>query len=522
MDNFLLRNICDALVRTSTGSLRNNVAIVDGARRVTYAELVERAQRTAALLTDRGLRKGQSVVIFLPRSFDAVVALFATWFAGGVAVIANEHLRTMQVRHIIEHSDCSLVLTNTRQILAVGRLPYERVMNIDQIDPPFQAYPPVPLIGADLALLIYTSGSTGLPKGVMLSHDNLLSGAEIVSSYLALTERDVVLSVLPFSFDYGLNQLLTSILVGGTLVIQRSPFPPDICRTLEREQITGLAAVPTLWLQLTGRQSPFLKTAFPHLRYITNSGGRLPEPTVKDIRQAHPHTQIYVMYGLTEAFRSTYLPPDEVDRRPSSMGKAIPNVEVFVVDENNRVCAPGEVGELVHRGANVALGYWRDPESTARAFRPHPLQEWQNGRHEMVVYSGDLVKMDIEGYLYFVGRKDKLIKSRGVRVSPEEIESCIYTSGLVSHAVSFAVPRDGNEDGIILAVVPSDSVGFTAESLEEFCKKEMPEYMRPHGIWRLDMMPLTSSGKPDRTRIYELYVDHTRNAGTAARAARTA
>ena len=205
----MLRTICDALVRTSTGEMRNNVAIVDGARRVTYVELLERAQSTAALLTDRGLRKGDRVVIFLPRSFDAVVALFATWFAGGVAVIANEHLRTMQVRHIIEHSDCSLVLTDTRQILAVGRLPYERVMNIDQIDPPSQAYPPASIIGADLALLIYTSGSTGLPKGVMLSHDNLLSGAEIVSSYLHLSDRDVILSVLPFSFDYGLNQLLT-------------------------------------------------------------------------------------------------------------------------------------------------------------------------------------------------------------------------------------------------------------------------------------------------------------------------
>jgi acyl-CoA ligase (AMP-forming) (exosortase A-associated) len=522
MDNFLLRDICDALVRTSTGSLRNNVAIVDGSRRVTYAELLDRARNTAALLTDRGLRKGDRVVIFLPRSFEAVVALFATWFAGGVAVIANEHLRTMQVRHIIDHSECALVLTNTRQILAVGRLPYARVMNIDQIDPPMDAYPAAPIIGADLALLIYTSGSTGLPKGVMLSHDNLLSGAEIVSSYLRLTERDVILSVLPFSFDYGLNQLLTAILVGATLVLQRSPFAPDICRALEREQITGLAGVPTLWLQLTGKQSPFLKAALPHLRYITNSGGRLPESTVKLIREAHPHTQIYLMYGLTEAFRSTYLPPDEVDRRPASMGKAIPNVEVLVLDDDGRRCAPGEVGELVHRGANVALGYWRDPEGTARVFRPNPLHDWRNGRHEAVVFSGDLVTLDPEGYLYFIGRKDKLIKSRGVRVSPEEIEACVHTSGLISHVVSFAVAEDGNEANVIVAVVPSDPHEFREEALEEFCKREMPEYMRPHRIWRLDAVPLTSSGKPDRGRIQQLYVEHRQSTGTAARAARTA
>ena len=519
----MVRHIGDALVRTSAGPRCHHAAIVDGSRRVTYAELLERALSRAALLTNRGVRKGDRVVIFLPRSFEAVVALFATWFAGGVAVIANEHLRAMQVRHIIDHSECSLVVTNTRQILAVGRLPYEQVMNIDQIDPPAEGSPAAPIIvGADLALLIYTSGSTGLPKGVMLSHDNLLSGADIVSSYLRLTERDVILSVLPFSFDYGLNQLLTAVFVGATLVLQRSPFPPDICRTLEREQITGLAGVPTLWLQLTGKQSPFLKTELPHLRYITNSGGRLPEGTVKLIREAHPHTQIYLMYGLTEAFRSTYLPPDEVDRRPASMGKAIPNVEVLVLDDDGRRCAPGEVGELVHRGANVALGYWRDPETTARVFRPHPLHDWRNGRHEVVVFSGDLVTLDAEGYLYFVGRRDKLIKSRGVRVSPEEIEACVHTSGLISQVVSFAVARDGGDANVIVAVVPSDPQAFSTELLEEFCKNEMPEYMRPHQIWRLDAVPLTSSGKPDRGRIQQLYVEQHQITGTAARAARTA
>ena len=502
--------------------MRNRVAIIDGQRRVTYAELVERAHATAALFVDKGLHKGDRVVIFLPRSIEAVVAMFATWFAGGAAVMANEHLRATQMRHIIEHSGCSLVVTNTRQIAAVGRLPHEQLMNIDQIDPPRRTYPPAALVGADLALLIYTSGSTGLPKGVMLSHDNLLSGTEIVASYLELTGRDVILSVLPFSFDYGLNQLLTSVSVGATLVLQRSPFPPDICRTLEKEQITGLAGVPMLWLQLTGAHSPFLKMPLPHLRYITNSGGRLPETTVHQIRKAHPDTDIYLMYGLTEAFRSTYLPPGEVDRRPSSMGKAIPNVEILVINDAGQMCAPGETGELVHRGANVALGYWRDPESTARVFRPHPLQEWRNGRHEVVVFSGDLVTLDAEGYLYFVGRKDTLIKSRGVRVSPDEIESCVYTSGLASQVVSFAIPADDNQHHVVLAVVPHDPDRFDEALLEAFCKKEMPEYMQPHRIWRIDAMPLTTSGKPDRQRIQELYVECRRSTGTAARAARTA
>ena len=517
----MLSNASDIL-RASGARWRNHVAIVDGPRRITYAELLERSESTAALLVDRGLRKGDRVVIFLPRSVDAVIALFATWIAGATAVIANEHLRSMQVRHIIEHSECALVMTNTRQILAVGHLRYEQVLNIDQADPPLSACPPVSVIGADLALLIYTSGSTGLPKGVMLSHGNLLSGTHIVSSYLNLSDRDVILSVLPFSFDYGLNQLLTAMSVGATLVLQRSVFPPDICRTLEKEQVTGLAGVPTLWLQLTATHSPFLAAPLSHLRYITNSGGRLPDITVRRIRTAHPHTQVFLMYGLTEAFRSTYLPPEQVDHRPSSIGKAIPDVEVLVINDDGRLCEPGETGELVHRGANVALGYWHDPENTARVFRPHPLHQWQNGRHEIVVFSGDLVTMDSEGYLYYVGRKDKLIKSRGVRVSPEEIEACAYTSGLVSQVVSFAVPGDEDQDHIVLAVVPNDPHTFDEGLLKTFCKKEMPEYMQPHIIWRLDAMPLTTSRKPDRRRIQQLYVERRRSTGTAARAARTA
>src|SRR5688572_9011495 len=511
----MLVNAADIL-KASSATWRNNVAVVDGARRVTYAELLERAQCTAALLTDRGVRKGDRVVIFLPRSFEAVVALFATWFAGGVAVIANEHLRTMQVRHIIDHSECALVLTNTRQILAVGRLPYARVMNIDQIDPPMDAYPAAPIIGADLALLIYTSGSTGLPKGVMLSHDNLLSGAEIVSSYLRLTERDVILSVLPFSFDYGLNQLLSALFVGGTLVVQHSMFPRDISNTLVRERITGLAGVPVFWVQMSGRFSPFLKTGYPDLRYITNSGGRFPEALVRQVRTAHPQTQIFLMYGLTEAFRSTYLPPDQVDHRPSSMGKAIPEVDILVINNSGTLCQPGEVGELVHSGGTVSLGYWRDPETTARMFRPHPLREHADSDPERVVFSGDLVTTDAEGFLYYVGRKDKQFKSRGVRVSPEEIERCILSSALVSQVVSFAVPRDDGDNDIVAAVIPADWSRFREEALDEFCRKEMPEYMWPRVIWTLTAFPLTSSGKPDRCEIGRLYAAHHQNAGTAA------
>lgn len=364
-------------------------------------------------------------------------------------------------------------------------------------------------------MLVYTSGSTGLPKGIMLSHDNLLSGTRIVTGYLNLTERDVILSVLPFSFDYGLNQLLTSLFVGATLVIQRSMFPRDISDTLRREQVTGLAGVPTLWVQLSSRHSPFLKTAYPHLRYITNSGGRVPEDVVRAIRAAHPNTQMFLMYGLTEAFRSTYLPPDQVDRRPASMGMAIPEVEILVINDHGARCAPGEVGELVHCGANVAMGYWRDPENTARRFQRHPLRQPADGS-ERVVFSGDLVTADAEGYLYYVGRRDKQIKSRGVRVSPEEIERYIHSSAAVSQVVAFAVTRDDGDSDIVAAVVPVDASCFREETLAEFCRNEMPEYMQPRVLWAMREFPLTSSGKPDRCEIERLYVARIQNAGTAA------
>ena len=515
----MLCNARDLLERSTARD--GEIAIVDGEKRITYAELRARARVLGSLLQQSGVRKGDRVGIFLRRSIDAGLALFATWHAGGVAVILNDSLRTRQVHHILEHSEAACVITDSRQMLAVPSFP-SAVINVDALPSADGRRPPDGLIGADLAVLIYTSGSTGLPKGVMLSHDNLLSGVQIVSQYLELTGRDVILSVLPFSFDYGLNQLLTSLHVGGTLVIQRSLFPPDICRTIRREGVTGLAGVPTLWLQLTGRLSPFLKTSCPALRYITNSGGPLPEPTVRAIRAAHPHVRVYLMYGLTEAFRSTYLPPEEIDRRPSSMGKAIPNVEVLVVGEDGRRCGPGEVGELVHRGANICLGYWRDAESTGRVFRRHPFAESRNGRTEIVVFSGDLVTTDAEGYLYYVGRKDMLIKSRGVRVSPEEIERSVQASGLVSQAVAFGVPRPHGDTDIVVAVVAADGAGVDERALDAFCREAMPDYMWPRHIWALPAFPLTSSGKPDRCAIRSMYGEHPGADRAAPRAARTA
>jgi amino acid adenylation domain-containing protein len=511
----MLRNASELLSRWSGDANATQPAIVDGRRRLSFVDVLKSADSFSAVLQERGVRQGDRVVIFLPRSIEAVVALFGTWFAGGVAVIANERLRSQQVHHVVEHSEASCVVTDDRQLLSVPLFPCERVINVDreELRP---GRPHASVAPADLAMLVYTSGSTGLPKGIMLSHDNLLAGTRIVAGYLNLTGQDVILSVLPFSFDYGLNQLLTALFVGATLVIQRSMFPPDISQTLLRERVTGMAGVPTFWVQLSGRHSPFLKTAYPHLRYITNSGGRFPEDVVQAIRTAHPHTQIFLMYGLTEAFRSTYLPPDQVDVRPSSMGKAIPEVEILVMNDRGAECAPGEVGELVHCGGTVSMGYWRDPENTSRMFRPHPLRTGAVGVAGSVVYSGDLVKTDAEGFLYYVGRKDKQIKSRGVRVSPEEIERCIHSSSVVSQVVSFAVAREDGDADIVAAVVPVDASGFREEMLGEFCRSAMPEYMQPRTFWTMKAFPLTTSGKPDRCEIERQYVAHHRHPATAS------
>lgn len=482
-------------------------AIVEGTRRISYEELTRLSNQYAVLFSKAGVKRGDRIALHLYRSIELTAALFASWRIGAVAVVVNEVLKQKQIQYIVTHSEATLFVSS-KQLLANITEPVisnEKIIAIDEAILTNEMPPPSPAIDADLAMIIYTSGSTGMPKGIMLSHRNLLNGAEIVSDYLHITENDIIISLLPFSFDYGLNQLLSSVLHGGTLVIERSSMPADICNTLAKEKVTGLAAVPMLWQQLAHARSPFTKTSFPHLRYFTNTGGRMPEQLTKLFRQAHPHVQIYLMFGLTEAFRSTYLPPDQVDIRPTSIGKAIPNVEILVLNDKGEECAPGEVGELVHRGGTISMGYWRDPENTAKRFRPVPFEKGKNGMPEIAVYSGDFVKKDEEGFLYYVGRMDQMIKSRGMRVSPEEIEEYIHASSLVSHVVAFSIPKNDVETQIVAAIVPKESSNFNENELKLFCKREMPEYMCPEIFWRWDKFPLTSSGKPDRVGIRDAY-----------------
>jgi acyl-CoA synthetase (AMP-forming)/AMP-acid ligase II len=290
---------------------------------------------------------------------------------------------------------------------------------------------------------------------------------------------------------------MTAFQQGGTLVLMTFVFAREIVQMLLKEHITGLAGVPTLWSLLAQPSSSLEKHTFPALRYITNTGGRMPQSVLKLLRQALPATQIFLMYGLTEAFRSTYLPPDELDRRPTSMGKAIPNTEILVINDQDQLCRPGEVGELVHRGPTVSMGYWGNPDLTARVLRPNPLLPTALGDVEKVCYSGDLVRMDEEGFLYFVGRRDNMIKSSGFRISPSEVEEALFQTGRVREAAVIGIADEVLGQVVKAFVVARDGETPTSNELIDFCAARMPRYMVPKTVEILEVLPKTPSGKID-------------------------
>jgi acyl-CoA ligase (AMP-forming) (exosortase A-associated) len=357
-------------------------------------------------------------------------------------------------------------------------------------------------IDADVAAILYTSGSTGKPKGVVLSHRNMVAGAVSVASYLAITPQDRLLAVLPLSFDYGLSQLTCAFHRGATAVLINHLFPRDIVRAVVEERITGLAAVPPLWGQLTRLEWPAQTT----LRYLTNSGGAMPGATLAALRAALPQAEVFLMYGLTEAFRSTYLPPSEIDSRPGSMGRAIPNAEVLVVRPDGSLCADDEPGELVHRGALVALGYWNDPAKTAERFRPAPGQNSALALVEMAVWSGDTVRRDADGYLYYIGRDDDLIKVSGYRISPAEIEEALHASGLVDEVAAFGVPHPELGQAIVVLAVGPEALA--TQALVKECQRRLPAYMLPaHVVVQTHAFPRNPNGKLDRKLLRADYVD---------------
>ena len=512
--NFLLPH----LLRTSVMRFPEQEALVHGKVRLTYSEVNRSVAGLAIGLRQAGLQRGDRIGFYLDPSIPQVLSIFAISQAEGVFVPIHPLLFPDQVAHIAK--DCQMrglittktKLANLSSVLdAIPSLEFVVVVDADEaprISQSVYVFEELCQLRSpqnwreasmekDLAAILYTSGSTGKPKGVMLSHAQILAGASIVSTYLGISEADRILAILPFSFDAGLNQLTTAFQQGGTLVLMSFVFAREIIDMMLQEKITGLAGVPTLWSLIAQPNSTLQKHRFPHLRYITNTGGAMPQSVLTVLRQALPTTNIILMYGLTEAFRSTYLPPEELDRRPTSMGKAIPNTEILVINEKGQPCQPGEVGELVHRGPTVSMGYWGQPELSARVLRPHPFLRPELGDSERVCYSGDLVKMDEDGFLYFVGRRDTMIKSSGFRISPTEVEEVLFQSGMIQQAAVIGVQDEVLGQTIKAFVVPHDGSPAAAEDLLAFCTEKMPRHMVPKTIEVLNELPKTSSGKVD-------------------------
>lgn len=473
---------------------RDRPAVIDQTT-TSYGALTERAAAIARALHNRGIRLGDVVAIFLDGSADGVASFFGVLAAGATAIVVNESLRPRQVEYMLSHGGARALLTSeailARQPRALATT--AEVIALDTV-PRADDWSPVSVSCGALAQLTYTSGSTGAPKGVMISHANLWAAMTAVTGYLGIRGEDRIASILPFSFVYGMSQVLCAVGTGASLVVERSPLPQQLVTRLRECEVTVLAAVPPLWVQLLG-VGAFRDSPLASLRIVTNAGGHLPVETVHALRRAQPQASLFLMYGLTEVLRSTYLPPEEVDRRPNSMGRAIPGAEVLVVRDDLTPCDPGETGELVHAGPTVTLGYWQDPEATSRTFRPHPLR----GAEACAVFSGDLVRQDAEGFLYFVGRRDRLIKSLGYRVSPEEIAEVIHSSGEVADVLVTAEPDPQRGERIIAHVVLEVGGEPTAslERLKRFCGMELPRHMQPARYDVRDILPRLPNGKHD-------------------------
>ena len=477
-------------------SASDTLAFVDLDRRWSWSAFVGDALELAARLEDAGVRPGERIATYIDQSAEWALSFYAIWLVGGIAVPIHPGLRNAQVEHILDDSGATLLLTTVRRRSTLS-IELPATLLVEEAAVVVRKFEPLLLPGGDqAAAILYTSGSTGRPKGILISHSNLIAGARIVSRYLALSPSDRLLGVLPFSFDYGLNQLLGATANGAALILQRSHLPADICRMLEAECVTVMAAVPPLWIQMMGRFSPFMRMQFPALRAITNTGGVFPVELTSAVSKQQPDLEVFLMYGLSEAFRSSYLKPLLANEKSSSIGQAIPETELFVLDVNGRECAEGEVGELVHAGPTVAQGYWNSPEATDAVFRPHPFDP-----EERAVWSGDLVKKDADGDLYFVGRNDQMIKTRGFRVSPDEVEELIRESGIVAEVAVQGVPDADIGARLVAHVVAIDEATFDVNELLCFCQESMPRYMVPSQVDVRDALPLTSSGKIDRKRL---------------------
>ena len=506
-------------------SAQNNpqkVALVVDQKRYTYLELEQQSNRLAQALLQRGLERGDRVAIHLDNSLEAAVAIFAVLKAGGVFVMVNPTTKIDKLTYvlnncrarmliipekkrktILENSDLLPHLKNAITVGTAAESPEDNELQMprfdawDHLQTEFADHitpPAIPTISIDLAALVYTSGSTGNPKGVMLTHLNMTTAARSITTYLMNEPSDIILNVLPLSFDYGLYQLLMAFRMGATLVLEKSfTYPHAVLQKIISERVTGFPLVPTMSAILL--KMDLSKYDFTNLRYITNTGAALPTEHILTFRKRLPHVQIFSMYGLTECKRVSYLPLDQVDTRTGSVGIAMPDTEVFIVDDAGHRLPPEHVGELVVRGANVMKGYWEAPDQTSERLKPADLP------NEMLLYTGDLFRMDREGYLYFVGRRDDIIKSRGEKVSPKEVENVLFTHDKISEAAVIGDPDPvlGQSIRAIVTLMPGEEL--TEKEVLAYCRKHLEDFMVPQKIEFRDELPKSPNGKVDKKQL---------------------
>jgi acyl-CoA ligase (AMP-forming) (exosortase A-associated) len=493
--------------------------------------LAEAVTQFASGLLSLGLARGERVAIYLEKRFETVIASFGAPAAGGVFVPLNPLLKPEQVGYILRDCNVRILISSSERLALLKDIlaNCHDLRKVVVLDTDEQAHSATSsnsvrwsellaapsraghrLIDTDMLGILYTSGSTGKPKGVVLSHRNMVAGAKSVSSYLENHAGDTLLAALPLSFDAGFSQLTTAFHVGARVVLLNYLLPRDVIKAIEREKVTGLTAVPPLYIQLT--QLAWPESISGHLRYFANTGGRMPRETLDALRRHIPKAKPYLMYGLTEAFRSTFLPPEEVDRRPDSIGKAIPNAEILVLREDGSPCGLNEPGELVHRGALVGMGYWNDPEKTAERYKALPVNA--PGREaglvlpEIAVFSGDTVRMDEEGFLYFIGRRDEMMKTSGYRVSPTEVEEILYATKMVGECVAFGVDDDRLGQSIKVIATPPENRSLDVAALLAECRARMPAYMVPSEIdIREGPLPRNPNGKIDRKMLSTAWVE---------------
>ncbi len=491
----------------SARRLPDKTALVFGGKRFTYKQIYDCSRNLAAYLKNNGLEKGNRVGIYLGNCTETVISIFGVLEAGGCFVVINPTIKDHKLTHIMNNSGAKFIISNAPKIPTITRLIdqfdhevstiftgtdksetncFEKI--IEETSDRNWALP----IDIDLASIIYTSGSTGDPKGVTMLHRNMVSAATSITTYLENVEDDIVLNMLPFSFDYGLYQLLMVFKFGGTLVLEKSfGYPYQIIELIRKEKITGLPCVPTMFailLQLEKLEDVDLSS----VRYITNTAAALPPNFIPRLQKIFKSARIFSMYGLTECKRVSYLPPEMISEKPDSVGIAMPNTEVWIADDDGSELPRGKIGELAVRGGSVMQGYWNEPETTAKVLK--------TGRYpwEKALFTGDLFKMDADGYLYFVGRKDDIIKCRGERVSPKEIENVLYSMPEIMNARVIGIPHEIFGQAIKAEIVLRDNVSLTDKQVLAYCRKNLEDLMVPQFVEFVKSLPISASGKIKR------------------------